>query len=281
MWNNVDMSADNRLGIEDPSLRDLGLAEKSYRSVLAGEIPSLGELYRNTRTRIALALSGVGMFLLTACGAPVQKGPDTGSTQPPPASAEGLTPGPKLPVVTNDGQIPPKETPTPVEVKKLNCDILSPEACATGEYIEWTRPDGEKLRGIGFVLKPGEEIRLPKEGLLVSTKIIQQPSAYRGVQVIAKTPDNSETYQYYGRLAPDKLKESDLPPNTAGIIGDSDLTVFEDQPYNLIFKGPDPFMEKFAPITKTKDHPKVINNKVPGNQAANIALFYGLTPPKP
>lgn len=171
-----------------------------------------------------------------------------------------------------------ESTATAEAKKTLQCDILSPEACAGGEYIEWNRPDGEKLKGVGFVLKPGEEARLPKEGLLVSTTILQQPDVYRGVRVIAKTPDNSETYQYYGNLSPDKLKKSDLPPNTVGIIADSDLTVFEGWPYNLIFKGPDTFMERFVPITKNPV--KVINNKVPDNQASNIPFFYGLTPPK-
>ena len=169
-----------------------------------------------------------------------------------------------------------QKTPTP-EGKTRQCDILSPEACATGEYIEWTRPDGEKLKGIGFILKPGEEIKYPKEGLLVSAILIQQPSVYRGVQVIARTKDGSETYAYYGNFNLDKIKASDLPPNTVGIIADSDLTVFEGQPYNLVFAS-SPVLETFAPISKGPL--KRINNKVPENPASNTAFFYGITPPK-
>lgn len=242
-------------------------------------------IFREPKIRLALAFGGAGLALMAACGAPAQRGIDITSTPAPIETPTNLTPESFLPNVPKGSDLPPnppKETPTPEatktpEVKTLQCDILSPEACATGEYIEWNRPDGAKLKGFGFVLKPGEEVKLPKEGLAVSTRIIQQPSVYRGVQVIATTKDSSEEYAYYANLDPTKLKLSELPPNTVGIIADSNLTVFEGHPYNLVF-GSFPVMKKFAPITKNP--PKVINNKVPGEPAANTAFFYGVTPPK-
>lgn len=225
-------------------------------------VPFISELVENLDTPVkgvARIVTPVAVSLVLACAPDAKAVSPISTPEPPRATAEA------------------QKSPTPVEVKTLQCDILSPEACATGEYIEWNRPDGEKLRGIGFILKPGELVKLPKEGLAVSTRIIEQPYVYRGIGVTAMAKDGSETYVYYANLDPTRLKLVDLPPNTVGIIADSNLTVFESQPYNLVFAS-FPGMEKFTPITKGT--PKAINNKVPGNPASNTAFFYDVAPPK-
>ena len=40
----------------------------------------------------------------------------------------------------------------------------------TGEYIQWNRPDGQPSRGMRYVLKKGEEIRINEELVIAAVK---------------------------------------------------------------------------------------------------------------
>ncbi|MBI2040460.1 hypothetical protein HYT18_05325 [Candidatus Microgenomates bacterium] len=189
---------------------------------------------------------------------------------------------PEIPVVAplpTEQPQPDKDkiTPPKPEIQPFDCGILSPESCAKGVHIEWNSPAGNRFRGIGFILNKGDTIKTPKK-LEISRATIKQPDVYQGVQVIGKTMDNSETYQYYGNIT---LGEIESLPNGTMIIGEidkGDLTVFEGHPFNLVFKGPVNYMKIFESIQN--DPPKIVNNKVPGNPAANPANFYDVPPRK-
>ncbi len=283
-------------GLQGPSPFDISHADRIQKAVVSGLVPGLKDHAKDWKTRVGLTFaSALGLLTVIACS-PAKAGenpiPPTGIGGPGliktfaetarrsvqnsaieeanrKADAEAAT-------ATAVAQAEAQKPPTP-EVKTLQCDILSPEACATGEYIEWNSARGIKLRGIGFTLKLGEEIYLPKDGLAVSKVVLKQPDIYNGVFLATMSKDGQESYGYWGNISTDLIKPGSL---LAGTITDAKSTVFEDQPYNLIFVASPTFMEKFAGITKNP--PKAINNKVPGEeQAANVPIFYGVTPPKP
>lgn len=227
-----------------------------------------------------LAALAVGGYALSRGGEPsspvIDNAPVSDAYKPP----EEPPKQPELPVVALPS---PTEKPAlPIDgekIKPFECSILSsPETCVTGEYIEWTAPDGvTKLRGIGFMAKPGDVIKIPK-ALQVSKTAIEQPNVYRGIRLTGKTMDNSETYQYWGSFDLENLGTKNLEAGTVTTVAEGGQTVFPDQPYTFIFRGPQHFMDNEFPEV-TKQVPKIINNPIPNNPAPGSAVFYGIPVP--
>jgi len=202
-----------------------------------------------------------------------------------------ITESPIVPTATATFEPSPTVTSTP-EVKKIepfDCGILSPEACATGEYIQWNRPDGQPLRGMGFKLKAKEGIKIP-ESLVVAALKFKEGTNYRGNLIKGISQDGKRVFNYYGDVIPDPEKNigntgKSFPAETViATIEGTGLTVFPESEYNLIVQFPTVNDLKNNHPEQTIGTPKIINNQpitTPGGSTEEIAILWDVPVNRP
>ena len=264
---------------------------------LTQDSPPLSRLQKEQRGghRLLAALGLAGLLLaggaatrvfmnFNSVKAQVEAPPDLGLgvkiVDNPPVGVAGNEPPPPATEAEN------KSAPKP-EVKAFDCGILSPEACATGEYIQWTVPSGRKFTGIGFVLKAGEEIKIP-ENLQVAGEELPQPHTYNGFLITAARKDGTGEFNYFGSIRPTENKGQpliekvgkDLPAGTVvGTIDESKTTVFKESKHNLVVVFPTDKLENTF-IDQTQKPPREINNTPVKATAGGGFEFFDVKPPK-
>lgn len=228
----------------------------------------------------------VGLSLATLAGGTYfaiahDRGPDTSpvsgnapasDTFKPPegGSNVGVVTNPVEPTATAEAQKTP--TPNPDEERGIvgyNVFSLETRAAtkASEQYLEWNSPKGNKIKGIGWVLKPEDVVKI-NGGLIVSVKILEQPYVYSGVMVLADTPDGSRSYLLLGNFDKNNLSKGILT------IAKDGPPVFNGEPYTFAYATESEAELKGEFPESTKTSPKEINNKVPENQANNTAVSY-------
>lgn len=174
-------------------------------------------------------------------------------------------------------------TPEAKKIEPFDCKILSPEACATGEYIQWNRPDGQPLTGIGFKLDTGEKVRI-SENLVVAGFKVNQPDTYNGYIVTALNRNGTRKFNYFiGNFTPLNIGRVGIElaaETTIGRIGGSD-TVFKESNHNLIVLFPSEADLKGAFSEQTKNQPIIINNESKSGKNNNSSgVFFDVKPPQ-
>jgi hypothetical protein len=168
----------------------------------------------------------------------------------------------------------PTATSTPETIKVFDCDILSPEACATGEYIQWKVSSGLTVKGVGFTLKEGEEIKIPKKSVVAGSEY-KQPHTYNGFGI--KAIEGGVVAYYVGNIEPVGLtnvgKEKD-GGTVVGKIKKNPGTVFKDTKYNLVifFSSEKALMEAFP--DQITNSPIEINNQSVKPSGGSGKAFY-------
>ncbi len=184
----------------------------------------------------------------------------------------------------------PDNPPKPeAKIEPFDCGILSPEACATGAYIEWRVPKSPQsietipVRGMGYVLKPGEKVRI-REDLIVATSEYPSDSLYHGNLVSGVKKDGSGRITYIGNVIPSegvgKIGKPFASGAVVGTMRESDLTVFNNEPYNLvtIFRTEEDY--KIADPEQIKNPPKKINNQTLGTMPSQGSIYFDVKPPQ-
>lgn len=257
---------------------------------------------------LAPVAATLGIPLLLACS-PDAKAVSPALTPEPAAVATTPTPEPPPPPPTPPKPeatatamatvTPPKEpeppataTATPEAKKGFDCGILSPEACATGKYIEWRVPKGPQttetipVRGMGFTLEVNEVIRI-SEDLQVAGEELPQGHFYNGYNITAPRKDGKR-YLYWGAMKPavDNNKEpvigkfgKNLSAGTVVARITSKNSVFKGKPYNFVVVYPSEEELKNIFSEQTKNLPELITNQTMTSEAGEGVIFFGVKPP--
>lgn len=234
---------------------------------------------------------GTTMALFVACASP----------EAPVSPVAAANPEPNIPEATatlapGAGGVKPEErnavtkaieTQKAAEKESLS-GILSPEAEATGVYVQWKLPSGRMATGMAFTLKKDEPIKIPKALQVAGS----ENAAYNGYGVSAVT--DGQRYGFLGDIIPAKEKKEgddeespiignvgkDLKAGTiVGTIAGSGKTVFADAEFNFLVLYPtdeelkNTFKEQGAKL------PRTVNLWDPNAKPTAGNTFFGVKPP--
>ncbi|MDO8619646.1 MAG: hypothetical protein Q7R49_06990 [Candidatus Daviesbacteria bacterium] len=180
-------------GVQSPSEDDKKFGKEVQIDVLSGEMPPIREPITGWKKAKLYIAAGVGAAasLIMACGTQPRSIENTPTppvaTAPATIPSSELTPGSKLPIVTKDTEFPPKETPTPVEVVKIPCGIVSPELCTSAKRLEETNAFGGITTYIALSLPENTELNSPIDGQMVKVELKDAP--YKGYEVSIRNSD--------------------------------------------------------------------------------------------
>lgn len=264
-------------------------ASESPVNGLGKDVVGLLRLHSKGAVRFLTSAFIVGSPLLSSCiGSPAQAGDSPTSPQ---ATAEAFkeqnheTFESYIPEVGKVGISPIPEDNSDTEVKKIepfDCKVLTPEACAKGKYIQWNRPDGQPIKGMGFKLSAKEEIKIP-EMLVVSAVRFKEGANYRGNLITGLSQDGTRVFNYIGDIIPDPEKEigntgKSFPAGTIiATTGGIDLTVFPESEYTFIVQFPTEEDLRYNYPEQTSVTPKIINNQpltTPGGSTEKLVILW-------
>ncbi|HLC97033.1 MAG TPA: hypothetical protein VJH97_06960 [Candidatus Nanoarchaeia archaeon] len=176
----------------------------------------------------------------------------------------------------------PQESSSNPEIPPFDCGILSPEACASGDKIQWNRPDGKPMIGMGFKLKPSEQLRIPQK-LVVAGYELKQPHTYTGYTIQAISRDGKTEINYLGSINSINLTNTGKEFTGDTPIGEIDASgrkVFKEADYNLIVWFSDEGeIGKYFPQQALKP-PLIVNNGQVSSQPQLGMTFWDVQPPR-
>lgn len=189
---------------------------------------------------VTLGTAGVGLAAQMLFGA--DRGPSAPPPEPNRASdtikpPEGgqqvvIIPNPSPEAQAGEGNLPVEVVPLPVtvapppqesavkpEIPPFDCGILSPEACASGQYVKWILPSKREVYGIAFNLKKGAEIKITAESQVAASK----GSEGLGYSITAVNRKSGERLEMFGDFKPAKeLTNTGKNLPAGSIIAESD-----------------------------------------------------------
>lgn len=176
-------------------------------------------------------------------------------------------------------------TSTPEAKQGFDCGILSPEACAEADYIQWDTPFGNPAEAIAMAFKAGKKFKIPEPMQVAAAEETYQgkPNGYR---IVAARKDGSQII-IDGDVIPVGIGKvgKELPAGT--VIAES-----AESGFPVLIEGYTQFIQFTSKEDLKKYFPKqteippriVINKAIPPSQSntkgGGGVVFFGVQPPQ-